>query len=241
MPGRAYERSAEVYDVFYRQMLDYSALAVAAHGMIQARKPGAGTLLEVACGTGLYLVEMAQWYEVAGLDASPEMLEVARRRMPDAPLHLGDMADFDLGSRFDAVMCMFSSIGYVVTIERLRSAVKCMARHLEPGGVLILEPWYGRDGWRDGHVAAEAAAGDGIAVARSSTSLREGNRATMTWAFAVTRPHGEADVYVEEHRTGLFSHDEYAEALTDAGIVFDHDPEGLLGRGRYVGVKAQVA
>lgn len=237
MNDRPYRHFADVYDAFYRSILDYRKLATAAHGMIQARRPGAKTLLEVACGTGLYLEEMSRWYEVVGLDASEDMLRVAGERLAGVPLHQGDMASFDLGSTFDAVICMFSSIGYVVTEERLRSAVRCFADHLVPGGVLILEPWLSPEGWIDGHVAAESATGDGVAVSRSTSSTREGRQATMRWGFAVARPGGEIETHIEEHRTGLFTPEEYARALQAAGIEFDYDPEGLMGRGRYIGVK----
>lgn len=240
MSDAPYSRSAEVYDVFYRARLDYPELALALHGMIQAKNPKAKTLLEVACGSGLYLWEFSRWYDVTGLDASASMLEIAAERVPGVPLVEADMADFDLGARFDAVACLFSSIGYVVTEERLHAAIRCFARHLQRGGVLILEPWYGPDRWRDGYVAAESAANDEIAVARATTSVRQGHRVTMRWAFGVTRPHGEATTYVEEHPTGLFTPGQYAAALDAAGFVYDYDPEGLLGRGRYVGVKAVV-
>ncbi len=53
----------------------------------------------------------------------------------------------------------------------------------------------------------------------------------------MARPRGDTETYVEEHRTGLFTHDEYSAALEAAGIVSDFYAEGLLGRGRYVGVK----
>ena len=235
-----YDRSAEVYDVFYESMLDYPTLATAAHGMIQSRLPGAKSLLEVGCGTGLYLAEMSRWYEVAGLDASAEMLRIAAGRVPDVPLHRGDMAAFDLDQTFDAVICMFSSIGYVVTLERFQAAIQCFADHLVPGGVLILEPWLRPEVWQEGRVDAKAVTGDDIAVSRSTSSIREGRKVTMRMAFAVSRPGGDVETYTEEHPTALFTHEEHESALRSAGIEFDYDPEGLLGRGRYVGVKSIV-
>jgi SAM-dependent methyltransferase len=59
------------------------------------------------------------------------------RCLPDS----ADPADFNLGLTFDAVVCLFSAIGYVVTVKRLHSALAAMARHLRPGGVLLVEPW----------------------------------------------------------------------------------------------------
>ena len=56
-------------------------------------------------------------------------------------LEVADMTSFDLGRRFDVVTCLFSSIGYVGTAERLDQAIATMAAHLEPGGTLIVEPW----------------------------------------------------------------------------------------------------
>ena len=232
-----YTKSAEVYDAFYRSILDYPTLAIAVHGMIQARSPGATTLLEPACGTGLYLAELSEWYEVEGLDASADMLRFAGERLPGTPLHHADMAAFDLGRAFDAVICMFSSIGYVVTRERLDAAVKCFADHLVPGGVMILEPWFAPDAWLDDHLAAEAVESGEVAVSRTPSSIRNGRQVTMRFGFSVARADGEVETFVEDHPTGLFTHGEYSAALRAAGIEFDYDPDGLLGRGRYVGVK----
>src|SRR3712207_7289123 len=44
-------------------------------------------------------------------------------RYPDVRFHQGDMTDFDLGRRFDVVVCLFSAIGYVLTEERLRQTL----------------------------------------------------------------------------------------------------------------------
>jgi demethylmenaquinone methyltransferase/2-methoxy-6-polyprenyl-1,4-benzoquinol methylase len=42
-----------------------------------------GRVLEIACGTGLYTVELVPFAdEITALDASPEMLELARARVP---------------------------------------------------------------------------------------------------------------------------------------------------------------
>ena len=81
------------------------------------------------------------------------------------------MRSFELGRRFDAVTCLFSAIGYMLRRDDLDAAMATMARHLEPGGVLVVEPWFHPDGWIDGHVGADTANGPGIAVARVSRGL----------------------------------------------------------------------
>ena len=63
------------------------------------------------------------------------------------------MAGFERGRRFDVVLCLFSSIGYARDEERLRAAVAAMASHLEPVGLLVVEPWLAPEAWREGHVA----------------------------------------------------------------------------------------
>lgn len=234
----AYERSAEVYDVLYEQMLDYDAAAGRVAGLIRERNPAARTLLEVASGTGAYLARLARHFDVTGLDRSPQMLASARRKLPDVEMVEADMTSFDLGRSFDAVICLFSSIAYVQTLEKFRAAIACFAHHLNPGGVAIVEPWYSADQWNEGYVGVLSARTDDIAVARASTSTRvNGRLVTMHFAFAIAYPDGTVDTYVEEHPTGQFTVDEHLDAFRSAGLDVAHDPEGLIGRGLYVAVK----
>ena len=58
------------------------------------------------------------------------------------------MTGFDLGTTYDAVTCLFGAIGYVRTVDRMNRAVACMARHVKPGGVLIVDPWITPDAWK---------------------------------------------------------------------------------------------
>ena len=64
------------------------------------------------------------------------------------------MVDFDLGKQYDAVTCLFSSIGYTETVERLNRAVKQIARHLLIGGVTVIEPWFTPDQYESRRVHA---------------------------------------------------------------------------------------
>ena len=114
-----FTKSARFYDAVY-SFKDYAAESERIHALIEERSPGASTLLDVACGTGKHLELLRAWYEVSGLDLDPELVEIAKERLGDVELHEGDMTAFSLGRRFDVVTCLFSSIGYVGTVELLR-------------------------------------------------------------------------------------------------------------------------
>jgi SAM-dependent methyltransferase len=135
-----FRKSQRFYDAIYAWK-DYPAEVERLDAAIRARTPNARTLLDVACGTGRHLELLRARYQVEGVDLDPEMLEIARARLgPEVPLHLGDMVDFDLGKRFDVVTCLFSSVAYAVTPDRLASAIAAMTRHVAQPGVLVVDP-----------------------------------------------------------------------------------------------------
>jgi SAM-dependent methyltransferase len=227
-----FSRSARIYDAIYASIRDYPREAAELDRLIQNRRPGARTLLDVACGTGAHLEQMTG-YEVEGLDLDPEMLAVARERLPDVVFHEGDMADFDLGKRFDAVVCMFSSIGYVRTEERLHSAIAAMARHLEPGGVLVVEPWLTPKVWLDRHIGAVFVDESELKIARMNVAGRDGNLSVLEFEYLVGTPDG-LERFSERHELGLFTVEQYVDAFRAADLDAQHDPEGPMGRGLYV-------
>jgi hypothetical protein len=81
MQAGPFTTSARVYDLLYEAAgKEYAVEAEALHALIQTRRPGAASLLDVACGTGAHLLHMRRHYAVAGVDLAPTMLEAARRR-----------------------------------------------------------------------------------------------------------------------------------------------------------------
>ena len=230
-----FSRSAPIYDAIYASIRDYPREAAQLDALIQERRPGARTLLDVACGTGAHLEHLAGKYEVEGLDLDPEMLAVARERLPDAAFYEGDMTSFDLGKRFDAVVCMFSSIGYAKTEERLRDAIASMAQQLEAGGVLVVEPWLTPDAWSDRHVGAVFVDEPELKIARINVSERDGTLSSFEFQYLVGTPDG-VDHFSERHELGLFTVEQQLEAFRAAELDVEHDPEGPMGRGLYVGI-----
>jgi SAM-dependent methyltransferase len=229
--------AARAYDVLHAARgKDYAAEAAAVAAAVRQRRPHAHTLLDVACGSGLHLAALrGLGFDVAGVDRSPAMLALARGRLgPCIPLHEADMRDLDLGGRFDVVTCLFSSIGYLATPEELRAGCAALARHLHPGGVLVVEPWLSPGVWIDGHVAADSGTADGLAVARASRCYRRGRVSgiDMQWLIATSE---RVDHIVETHEMGLYEPVDYEDALAAAGLVdIELDPAGITGRGLWV-------
>ena len=228
-----FTKSARFYDAIY-SFKDYAAEAGKIDSLIQARNPGARTLLDVACGTGLHLEHLRGRYEVEGLDLDPKLLSIARERLPGIRVHEGDMIEFDLARRFDAVTCLFSSIGYARTVENLNRSVAAMAVHLKPRGVLLVEPWITPDAWQDGHVGGVFVDEPDLKIARVDLSERDGRLSRVDFHYLVATPAG-IDRFEERHELALFTHEEYVAAFRAAGLEAEHDPEGLMGRGLYVG------
>lgn len=228
-----FRKSAHLYDAIYSQ-LDYAGYAQRLHELIQERNRGASTLLDVACGTGGHLEHLRDRYRVEGVDLDPGMLDVARRKLPDIPFHLGDMVDFSLDRRFDAVICMFSSIGYVRTVGELERAVANMAAHLEPGGILIVEPWFRPEQWEDDHLGADFVDQPELKIARMHKNRRDGRLTILEMHHLVSSREG-VDYLIDTHELFLFTDDEYSAAFVKAGLRTEYDAEGLMGRGLFIG------
>ncbi len=229
--------SAEDYDLIY-QNLPYDEQAESITAAIRTRRPGAETLLEVGCGTGQFLVRLREEFIVEGVDLSAAMLAVARRRVPDVALHRSDMRDFDLGRRFDAVACLFSSIGYMTTLDDVRRALENFVGHLLPGGVLVVDPWFSPDGIIPGYVGAGLERdGPGYAVARLSHMEVRGRLSVMDLHHLVGRAGGGITHYVERHEMGLVTDAEYGAIFADLGMdAVRTDDVAWSGRSRWIAV-----
>ena len=228
-----YQKSAVYYDAIY-SFKNYQKEADKIHQLIQQHKRSSGrTLLDVACGTGGHLAFLRQHYEVEGLDVNPDMLKIARPKHPDMRFHQGEMASFNLNRKFDAIICLFSSIGYVKTKQRLRQTIQNMAHHLQPGGVLIIEPWFAPDGFIPGTVHGLWVDKPDLKIARINISLVKDNLSIMEMHHLIGTPEA-VEHFVERHEMALFTHEEYLETFRAANLIVTHEREGLTGRGLYI-------
>ena len=233
-----FDRSAHLYDRIYG-FKDYEQEAHDLVTVVRDRNPGASSLLDVACGTGEHLRLVQPAFEhVEGVDVEPDMLAIARAKLRDVVFTEADMRTLDLGRTFDAVTCLFSSVGYMADVGQLCAAIARMAAHLAPGGVLVIDGWIRPDAWHPGNnVMAQAETDEETAVARVVRSRRDGNRTHLEMRYLVATSDG-FDTIEETHVLTLFGDEDYRAAFAAAGLEAEVVP-GPMGpdRDRYVAAR----
>ncbi len=231
--------SEKYYDDIYGVTgKDYAAEAEKIHEFIQEHKQSPGdSLLDVACGTGWHVSLLGEHYKVEGTDINTGMLQVARRKHPGIRFTQGDMRSFDLRRKFDVVTCLFSAIGYMKTKADLQTAINNMSRHILPGGVLLVEPWFTPEQWHTGYVSTVHVDRPDVKIVRMSHSGKRGKLSLIHFQYLIGTSKGIQHIN-EQHELGLFTHEEYMNAFTKSGLSVVHDPEGIFGRGLYIGTKS---
>ena len=111
--------------------------------LIERLGPGCQSVLEPGCGPGRHLAALGRRVlDVVGLDASPAMVELARRRARAAGVNadvvLGDMRDFDLGRPFDGAVCPINTLAHLRPAE-LERHLDCMRAHLVAGARYLVQ------------------------------------------------------------------------------------------------------
>lgn len=154
-----YDALAPMFDV----MTDWDARMAAEGPFLRAILEGSGAsrVLDAACGSGGHVLALAGWgYAAAGVDASPVMIEMARRKAEDrglaTPLAVADLAGLSALAGegpaaggdaaavaqlapYDAVLCLGNSLPHLQTQAELVQALRGMAAALRRGGLLVLQ------------------------------------------------------------------------------------------------------
>ena len=176
-----FSASAEFYDLIYSTFKDYASEAARIASLLRECHPSCRTILDVACGTGEHARLLAgHGFAVDGIDLDPAFVRIASRKHPAGRFFEADMSDFHLGRRYDAVLCLFSSMGYLRSLDRVARALTCVREHMAPGGVLIVEPWFAPGELRTDRVVRNTAEADGIRVTRTSRVEVEGRSRACT-------------------------------------------------------------
>jgi ubiquinone/menaquinone biosynthesis C-methylase UbiE len=96
----------------------------------------AGVALDAACGTGRHAAYLGSLgHTVIGVDTSPEMLAVAREKIPDGAFFEADLRDLPLADdSVDVVVCAIA----LTHVPELAPALRELVRVLRPSGHLVI-------------------------------------------------------------------------------------------------------
>ena len=139
----AYTGFAAVYDTFmdnvpYEEWCGYIKSLLTEQGVKE------GLVLDLGCGTGS-LAELlaAAGYDMIGVDASEEMLELAYEKKAvsgsDILYLCQDMRELELYGTVEAVISVCDCMNYILEYEDLVQVFRLVNNYLDPGGVFIFD------------------------------------------------------------------------------------------------------
>jgi ubiquinone/menaquinone biosynthesis C-methylase UbiE len=234
-----YKELAKYYDLIY-SWKNYKKEVNKIEKLIKEYKKSDGNkLLDVACGTGKHLEYFKENFSCTGIDLNEEMLRIAKNNISDVDFKSADLINFDLNDKFDVITCLFSSIGYVRTYEKLEKTIMNFKNHLKSGGVVIIEPWFTKSGYMVGLPSMTTYDGEDIKIARLNTTALDRDLSVMEMHYLIVEKNKDVKYFVDKHEVGLFETDKFLEIMNNAGFKAEFSKDGLMkGRGLYIGIKS---
>jgi SAM-dependent methyltransferase len=230
---------ARAYDAFYRSK-DYAQEARFVLDRISGGRPL--RILDLGCGTGLHAIEMVQaGHMVTGVDFSAQMLSRAEARRDALPaeaqgrlgFRTGDARTVRCGATFDAVISLFHVMSYMAGDSDFDAALATARAHLEPGGLLLFDFWYGPAVLADPPQSRERVVNDGERhIKRTTTPHWDRERDVVRIAFGVEEtdlPTGRVTRASEEHVMRYYFADGLKTALSRNGFDDARFGEWLTG------------
>ena len=177
-------------------------------------------LLDVGCGTGVFLeAAIRAGINGYGIDAAPEMIEVARRRLGDDRVHVQRMQDVQDKQLFDVVCALSWTIHYCNSKAELGGILRRLRAALRPSGLLVLQ--VADDKRMVGTVSVDEEPGpegqprDTLFIHRFRRCNSADHLILADYVYA-SRSTGE--LLAEEHRLQCADPDTIARAASDAGL-----------------------
>jgi hypothetical protein len=131
------------------------------------------------------------------------------------------------------VTCLFSAIGYVESEAALRQAIAAMRAHLNPGGLLIVDPWFEPGQLTDGWISVLVGERADVVVCRMSRTVLDETKTRLEFEYLIGRPTG-IERRQETHTLSLFTESQMTAAFQAADLRVTREPEVLRTRGLYI-------
>jgi len=209
---------AKYYDQIYLKRKDYKKEAEVIKGVIkQFEEKGSKNLLDVGCGTGEHLKHLSSKFKCTGMDVNKSMINIAKKKVPNAKFKIADMVKFSLKEKFDVITCLFSAIGYVETFNNMVKTLENFHKHLSGKGLLIVEPWIFRKDFKEGYVALDTYENEKVKFARMATSKILRSKWVIFMHYLIAKK-GEIKYVKELHKMLAVEYEHYIKAFDLAGF-----------------------
>src|SRR3989338_3994974 len=232
-----YRELAKYYDLVY-SWKDYKKEAISVRKLISKYKKSDGNeLLDVGCGTGRHMKYLKKYFSCIGIDKNKEMLNIAKKKVRRVIFKQADMANFTLNKKFDAIICLFSSIAYLKTYQNLEKALKHFYKHLKRGGVMIIEGFIAKSDFKPNHLYMNVYDGKKLKIARIGASKIK-NGLMLAEMYYLIGEKGKINCFLETHELGLFNVNKVLKIIKKFGLRTAFIKRGLMkDRGLFIGIK----
>lgn len=135
---KLYSDLAEIYDQLYLKTFNYDQDAELVDLFL--KKFQIKEMLELGCGSGhLAKLLFEKGYKITGIDLYEEMLQIARKRLPNVEFIEQDMRRLRLDKKFDAIIALGRTFTYMTTNEDVEQSIHSIATCLNPGGIFLFD------------------------------------------------------------------------------------------------------
>jgi ubiquinone/menaquinone biosynthesis C-methylase UbiE len=209
---------AKYYDRIYLKRKDYKKEAEVIKSVIgQFEKKRSKNLLDVGCGTGEHLKHLIPEFKCVGMDVNRSMVNLAKKKVPNAKFKIADMVKFNLKQKFDVITCLFGAVGYVETFNNMVKTLENFHKHLSEKGLVIVEPWIFRKDFKEGYVALDTYENEKVKFARMATSKISRSKWIIFMHYLIAEK-GEIKYFKELHKMLAVEYGDYIEAFDSAGF-----------------------
>ena len=212
LPAQPYGALAAIYDevmghVNYAKWVDFTREILSAHGLPQPSALRPPLILECACGTGIVALMLASLgYRIEAFDASPAMVKRAREKavgicnQPD--FRVGDFLVLDAKNQYDAAICLYDSINYLMSTDQVSAFLKLLKEALKPGGLFLFDICTELNSQLHFADNSEDGSGEGFSYHRE---MRYDHKAMLQEnRFWITFDQNRNTVYTETHRQRIY-------------------------------------
>lgn len=219
-----YSDFAFIYDELMNDV-DYNGWIKYIEEIIEKENVKVQNILELACGTGNLTIPLTKKnYDIAGIDISDQMLNVAREKAEKEGVELvllqQDIAELDFDvTNLDCILCACDGFNYITYDDDLENVFAKSHELLKDGGLFIFDI--------SSHYKLSTILGNNMhGENREDISYlwqnyfdEEQNLIEMELAFFVKDTNGKFDKFEEVHQQRAYTEDEIIESLQISGFT----------------------